>query len=302
MKHVTHSARVSGVATEQLVLLSRLFSSTVIREMARSGRSPLFARLAGQLRLVSEQDRVRGLFEAAFDVLQREGNRDEYIYKAALTHNVLLGKHSLHTASMLNEFRVGDCKADIAILNGTATVYEVKSERDSLARLERQVNAYLKVFARVYIVAAENHVDAVLASVPDDVGVLRLDKRLQISPLRDAPERTERTTPAAIFDCLRTQEARLILTSAGILVPAVPNTAIHSVLRELFVKLDAREAHAGMVRVLKQTRNLLPLSDLVSQLPPSLQPAALSVPLRKVDHARLVEAVNTRLADALAWV
>jgi hypothetical protein len=32
------------------------------------------------------------------------------------------------------------------------------------------------------------------------------------------------------------------------------------------------------------TRNLLPLSS-VTQLPPSLQPAALSVPLRKLDHA-----------------
>jgi hypothetical protein len=53
--------------------------------------------------------------------------------------------------------------------------------------------------------------------------------------------------------------------------------------------------------VLRKTRNLLPLSDLVAQLPPSLQTAALSVPLRKLDHARLVAAVNTRMNDAMAW-
>jgi hypothetical protein len=56
-----------------------------------------------------------------------------------------------------------------------------------------------------------------------------------------------------------------------------------------------------MVRVLKKTRNLMPLSNLVSQLPHSLQTAALSIPLRKADHDRLVSAVNCRLADAIGW-
>src|SRR5581483_181282 len=108
---------------------SRLFSATVLRELARKGRSPLFARLASQshlLHTLSASERVYNAFETAFSFLRREGYRDEYIYKAALTQRILLGKHSLQTASMLNEFRVGECKADIAILNGTATVYEVK--------------------------------------------------------------------------------------------------------------------------------------------------------------------------------
>jgi len=86
---------------------------------------------------------------------------------------------------MLTEFRVGECKADLAILNGTSTVYEVKSERDSLSRLERQVAAYAKVFASVYVIAAETHVSAVIASVPKDVGVLCLNGRYQISPVRE---------------------------------------------------------------------------------------------------------------------
>ncbi len=84
-------------------------------------------------------------------------------------------------------------------------------------------------------------------------------------------------------------------------IPLVPNTARHAALRELFINLDGRSAHEGMVQVLKKTRDLLPLADLVSQLPPSLWSAGLAIPLRKVDHARLVDAVNARLADALAW-
>ena len=289
----------------QLAAISRLFSSGVIREMARKGRSPLFARLARQsllLKSIPDSERVCTLFEAAFSFLKREGYRHEYIYKTALTHRVLLGTHSLGTASMLNEFRVGECRADLAILNGTSTVYEVKSERDSLMKLERQVAAYVKVFARVYVVAAEDHVDAVFGSVPVDVGVMRLSCRQQISTLREAIDRPDRTSPAAIFDAIRTGEARSILQLQRIPIPAVPNTRLNSVLRELFIKLDARTAHNSMVQVLRKTRNLLPLSDLISQLPRSLQSAALSVPLRRADHARLVATVNTSLQDAMTWV
>lgn len=288
---------------EQFAAISRLFSSSVIREMARRGRSPLFARLADQSGLVKSNDEpVRTVFDAAFAFLKREGYRHEYIYKAALTQKILLGRHSLQTASMLNEFRVGDCKADLVILNGTATVYEIKSERDSLARLERQIAAYRDVFAEVFVIAASEHVDAVVASVPEDVGILLLNCRHQISTLRDAQDRSPFVSPIAIFDSIRTEEARLILRDQGILLPAVPNTELNSALRELFIKVEPSQAHEGMVRVLKRTRNLLPLSDLVDQLPHSLQTAALSVPLRKIDHSRLVAAVNTRLDDAMSWL
>ena len=304
MKGTGQVSNMSDLATEQLAAISRLFSSSVVQEMAKKGRSPLFARLASQSRLhglLSPSACVSALFDAAFALLKREGYRHEYIYRAALTHKILLGVHSLQTASMMNEFRVGECKADVAILNGTATVYEIKSERDSLNRLERQIAAYSTVFAKVYVIAAEGHVHAVERTVPDFVGIMQLNRRHHISTLREALDQPERTSPSAIFDSIRTAEARMILSSLGVTIPTVPNTRLHSVLREQFIKLDPVQAHAEMVRVLKRTRNLLPLSSLVDKLPRSLQTAALSIPLRKADHERLVMAVNCRLKDAMGW-
>src|SRR5260370_27902485 len=183
LNRVIHIDKMRDLAVERLAAISRLFSSSVIREMARKGKSPLFARLARQSLLpnsLPECGPVYSLFEEAFSLLKREGYRHEYIYKAALTHKILLGKHSLRTASMLNEFRVGECKADLAILNGTSTVYEVKSERDSLRRLARQVTAYATVFAKVYVIASESHIKAVEATVSRDVGILMLNRRYQI--------------------------------------------------------------------------------------------------------------------------
>lgn len=204
-------------------------------------------------------------------------SRDEYIYKAALTHRILMGTHSLRTACMLNEFRTGKSKADVAILNGTTTVYEIKSERDSLTRLEQQLDNYRKVFASVYVIAGESHVNAVLEATPSDVGVVSLSRRFQITTRRNAENLPQRICPLTVFEALRTAEAADVVLNAGLSVPDVPNTRMRSELRDQFVRLAPKVVHAGMLRTLKRTRNLLPLERLVDRLPLSLHAAALSV-------------------------
>jgi hypothetical protein len=290
--------------SSQLSAISRLFSSAVFHEMARKGRSSIFARLVGETRLEELCDvgaTVGEAFDAAFGVLRRVGRRDEYVYRMALTRNILLGKHSLNTASMLTEFRAGACRADLVILNGTATVYEIKSERDSLSRLARQIENYRRVFAKVYVVASESHVREVIDTVPDDVGVMSLCRRSHISVVRDAVDHSDFVCPQIIFDSLRSSEARVILEMLGATVPDVPNTMLHSTMREAFGQLRPAELHRAMVETLKRSRNLSTLGALVDRLPASLHAAALSIQVRRANHDRLVNAVRTPLDVAMAW-
>ena len=202
---------------------------------------------------------------------------------------------------MLNEFRACNSKADTVIFNGTSTVYEIKSERDSLSRLEQQISSYRKVFAKVNVITGENHLDTVLSTVPDDVGVMLLSDRYQISTIRDALDLPDRTSPEAIFDTVRQSEAKKILKSYGFEIPELPNTKMYNALREKFVTLTSVEAHDGMVKVLRSTRSLLSLSDLLDALPISLRTAVLSTSLRKQDHGKLVDALNTPINKALKW-
>lgn len=288
----------------RLAAYSRLFSAAVVRELATRGRSPLFARLVQQSLLL---DRISGprsvgdAFQAAFDVLRVGLHRDEYIYRAALTEKVLLGKHSLRTASMLTEFRVADCKADVAILNGTATVYEIKSERDSLARLSKQLDAYGKFFAKVCVIAGENHVASVLECTPPHVGVLALSRRHQISVEREGEDRVDAICPLTVFDSIRVEEAKAILRELGRPVPAVPNTLIRTELRKEFAQLEPATVHRAMVRTLKASRDLAPLECFVQALPNSLQAAALSTTLKASERRRLIEVVGTPFDEALRW-
>ena len=288
----------------QLSALSRLFSSSVFRDMAKTGRSSLFARLFRQtgVETFCRVDATVGdAFEKAFSILRKSGCRDEYVYRAALTHNILLGTHSLKSASMLTEFRAGSCKADLVILNGTGTVYEIKSERDSLARLSNQVANYQKVFATIYVIAGESHVRDVLDETPADVGVMCLSQRNRIRKVREAVNRPDRVCPESIFESIRSIEARAILRELKVTIPDVPNTLLHRELRTCFKSLNPEEVHSAMVKTLRRSRNLAPLGELVDQLPSSLQPAALSIQVRRADHNRLVGAVQTPLGAAMAW-
>ena len=288
----------------QLSALTRLFSATVFREMAKKGRSGLFRRLLGQTDLIEHVGpsvTVGDTFDSAFDILKIAGHRDEYIYRAAISQKVLMGTHSLRTASMLNEFRVGSCKADLVILNGTATVYEIKSERDSLARLVNQVENYKRVFAKVNVIASEGHIDGVLNTIPDDVGVMCLSKRYRITSVREAADRPERICPVTVFESLRMAEGIAILRAMGVAVPEVPNTRKHTAMRELFATLDPVAVHAEMVRTLKRTRDLAPLGGFVDRLPKSLLAAALSVSVPRSDHSRLIDATATPLRVAMTW-
>lgn len=289
----------------QIASISRLFSPGVITELAREGRSALFARLYPDTGLANENDSdqatVGAAYESAFAVLRKSGLRDEYVYKAALTHNILLGQHSLRTASMLTEFRAGECKADIVILNGTASVYEIKSERDTLSRLAKQIQNYQKVFARVYVIAGHVHVDDVLHAVPEEVGVLSLIRWNRIRTVREATEAFDLISPVTLFDSLRASEAEQILKNFNVPVPEVPNIQFRNAMRELFMGLPAEGLHKEMVSVLNQSRNLEALSDLVKTVPKSLRPAVLSLQIPKVGHHNLISAIQTPLTEAMQW-
>jgi hypothetical protein len=286
-----------------LAATTRLFSSAVFHQLARNGKSPIFARLVREIgpERFESVTTVSDAFNVAFKSIDVPGRRDEYVYKSALAKKVLLGRHSLRTASMLTEIRVDGNKADVVVLNGTSTVYEIKSERDSLARLPNQLESYRRAFASVNVITSEAHLKRVMEIAPADVGVLVLNRRGRISEFRKALDRPERINPATLFDALRIQEASQVLSKLRVSVPEVPNTERFGVFRELFEGQDPTALHRAAVSVLRRSRSQMGISDFLSSLPSSLKAAALSTPIRLGDRTRLVAAVETPFPEAEQW-
>ena len=211
-----------------------------------------------------------------------------------------MGTHSLNTASMLSEFRVGRSKADVAILNGTGTVYEIKSERDTLEG-RHQLADYASVFAVVNVIVGENHLEEVLRSVPRHTGVMVLSNRQTILTVREGKNRERYTCSRSIFHSVNLKEAELILRRTGMSIPDVPNTVRYDTFEDMFRKLKPSTAHREMVEVLKRTRSLSALGDVVDAVPPSLQMAMLTTKFKRRDRERLMQALHTPVTEALAW-
>jgi hypothetical protein len=66
----------------------------------------------------------------------------------------------------------GDAIVDIAVVNGSLTGYEIKSEADTLQRLPRQVEVYSRLLDQVTVVSSSRHLQKVKQIVPDWWGLL----------------------------------------------------------------------------------------------------------------------------------
>ena len=66
----------------------------------------------------------------------------------------------------------GKCRADIAVVNGQFIGYEIKSNNDSLRRLEEQVKSYNTVFDKVSIIVGDRYVNRIQNYIPDWWGVI----------------------------------------------------------------------------------------------------------------------------------
>lgn len=293
-----------SVAKAELASLSRMFSASVVRELGRDGRSGLLARLLSQSSIpehLGPQASVGEAFERAFATLRSLGNRDEYVYRTAITQKILLGQHNLHTATMLGEARVGMCKADVVVFNGTSTAYEIKSERDSLTRLHNQVSSYGRVFGAVNVVTSATHLPQVMRQVPSDVGVLVLTERFTLRTERRAVVDPSRTDSLAILDFVRADEASAMLRRIGIQTPSVPNTQLRSRLRDIFADLDPGLVHQEMVSVLKETRSQSAAADSIKSIPLSLRAAMLTLKLDSASRNKVRDATLLPIGAALAW-
>lgn len=285
--------------------LSKLFAASVLRELSDEGQSSLLVRLVGQSGLRGEfekLDTVADWFDFAYSVLRQNGNRDDYFFRSSVVQKVLLGSHSLNTASMLSEFRTGKSRADLVFLNGTATAYEVKSDRDTTARLETQLRSYMEVFAATTVVTSDKHLKNVLSIAPKDVGISTITRRGSIHVERPVVHDPSRVKQTAILDSLQIGEAQQILHSFGLEPPHVPNTLRRSVYADLFAQLDPERLHSEMVRTLKRTRSLAGLSGLLPKLPRSLTAAAVSFKwASSTKQENLLRALAVQTDEALQW-
>jgi hypothetical protein len=154
------------------------------------------------------------------------------------------------TTALFNELPLcrGIGRADLAAINGSISGYEIKSARDTMLRLPRQIENYSRVFEYCWAVVTQRHLSKVCNAVPSDWGIVIIsatDDQPTATEYRPA-QRNSNIEPLAVIRLLWKTEAVRMLRKIGRAIPA--GTPVLRVWEELrlvpweVVTLHVREA------------------------------------------------------------
>jgi hypothetical protein len=268
-----------SINSKYLPAISRIFSPVVLDSLTEKGYSQYLSEVCKNSGLQDEINPTTtfGQFLDLVYCLLIKNYRNEYIYKNVITNNILLGKHSLADSHMLTEFRVGNNKADVVILNGTSSVYEIKSEFDSFSRLHKQISAYLNVFDFINVITTHHLAGKIHSILPDEVGILALSSKNYISTIREPVSNKLNIDLAVLFDSLRKIEYTTIIRDYYGSIPDVPNTRIYDECKRLFREIPLENAHELSIRALKSRNNSKILKSFLDYAPSSISAYAMSI-------------------------
>lgn len=157
---------------------------------------------------------------------------------------------------VLDEIEVcgGEARVDVAVLNGSIAGYEIKSERDTLLRLKRQVAAYNRAFEYATIVTAEKYAQPAIRAVPDWWGILVATSSNDIVSLEVVREKSINPSldPRGIALFLWRAEALAILEELG-LDKGIRSKPLEDMIVRLAENVPA-ERLAKLVRVTMKAR------------------------------------------------
>lgn len=194
---------------------------------------------------------IADYYKYIYDILLTN-YRNEYIYKNIIINKILLGKHSLNTTTILNEFKIGKSIADLVLLNGTSKVFEIKTELDSLYRIESQISDYKKVFKRIYIVTHISLAKKFSEEVDENIGIIALTENKTLRTIREATSCTDYLDSSIMIKCLRKAEYTNIIRNYFGEIPQVSPVKFFSTCRIMFSKIPIDELHEMMLIELKK--------------------------------------------------
>lgn len=280
--------------------LSRAFSTAVFRELAREIPAHTARESIARVARLGETNgaSLGDTFEHAHR-LMTSGYRNEYIFKNELVSKIVFGRHSTRTASALLELRMGKSWADVMIVNGTSTTYEIKTDLDQFGRLSTQLADYSSRSEFVNLVTSDARAAAAEKYLPAHVGIVALRRNGALRTVRSATSNFERMHSVDLYSVLRADEALTILTNLTGYALDVPPGRAWNRLRELFAGLPLVEAHTGMVGQLR--RRGIAASQLSSSpgFPPSLRALAFGTNLSVVGRERVLRRLASPATLAL---
>ena len=273
------------------IVLNRAFSKKSFADLLENENGIIYSSIIKRYLDDSKFEKNADAISEIYNVLLKS-YRNEYIYKNTLLNKLLLGRHSLKTTTALTEVPINKSKADFILINGRATVYEIKTELDSLERLDSQLNDYYKAFTNVCVISSESYLEKLQAILKDTkVGICVLTKRNTISERKPIVEDISKLNHTVLFKILRKNEYEEILKEQFSILPTVSQVKYYRECLELFKKIDLDTAYSLFLKALKK-RNKIIIEEFENVVPKELTSLIYFSDFKEPDYSVLDEFLN----------
>lgn len=103
-----------------------------------------------------------------FNYLINKYYHNEITIKSNFINNKLLKSKNHITIFELNS---GKSRLDLCKVNGTSIAFEIKTDLDSLYRLDKQLCDYMSLFEKVYVICSEKRCNSIEKIIPYECGI-----------------------------------------------------------------------------------------------------------------------------------
>lgn len=247
---------------ENNFILNRLFTQDVFIDMIDSNANSTYGTVIQRF-VNAPEDKDNGTLISEVYRFMSKSYRNEYFYQNTLLNKLLLGKHSINTTTALTQIPIGKSKADFILINGKAVVYEIKTELDTLERLDTQIRDYYKAFNHICVVTSDSQYDRIARILENtSVGIYVLTPQNTISSkLRKEPQEDNSYLDyTAIFKVLHKREYETILQQYFGNLPVATQAFYYGECLKQFSRIPILKAYEMALRQLK-LRNRIRISE-----------------------------------------
>lgn len=234
-------------------ILNNVFTQEMLNELISIGNSQILNN-AFSVFYDSNDDNMSDYnkIELLYNLLDKN-YRNEYFYKNTLINKILVGVHSVNTTTALTELPINNSKADLVMINGNAVAYEIKTELDSLQRIETQIIDYYKAFKQVSVVIDNKHKEKVVEKYgASPVGIYTITNRTTISTLKKPEIYNKLLDPLVIYKILRKPERYKIVNKYFNNIPNYNQFEEFDELYKLFCSIKIETIYREFIKILKE--------------------------------------------------
>ena len=274
------------------IILNRVFTQNTFKELLAEQYNSTYGEVIRRYIIDIESKSNRTLISEIYKIMTKS-YRNEYVYKNSLLNNLLSTKHCLKTTTALTEISISKSKADFILINGKAVVYEIKTELDSLERLENQLKDYYKSFDHVCVVTCEENLKKLEDLLKDSpAGIYVLTKSNKISSVKEPIGYNLGLDHNVMFKILRKQEFESIIKIHYGELPVVSQVNHYNQCNKLFKNIDINLAYQYMLKELKKRAKIE--IDEYKNTPRELKFLTYFARFKKEDYRRLDLFLNNK--------